>query len=177
MHYLNREPVLKSTDDLRPYLFLAQTSLAKEKPEAVTSIDEQAKRLARNIGSDDRMRARASARQAAAQDGESAALVVRILTQDLVQATNLTVQTHIVTGLSEICRRHPSQYPATIKALEKLIPPYGEALQIAGHTLISDAQSAAVAITPALRDAFGPKTKLASALAGKKRAPTKEEIQ
>jgi hypothetical protein len=177
VHYLNREPVLKSTDDLRPYLFLAQTSLAKEKPEAVTSIDEQAKRLARNIGSDDRMRARASARQAAAQDGESAALVVRILTQDLVQATNLTVQTHIVTGLSEICRRHPSQYPATIKALEKLIPPYGEALQIAGHTLISDAQSAAVAITPALRDAFGPKTKLASALAGKKRAPTKEEIQ
>lgn len=30
VHYLNREPVLKSTDDLRPYLFLAQTSLAKE---------------------------------------------------------------------------------------------------------------------------------------------------
>ena len=73
--------------------------------------------------------------------------------------------------------KRQSQYPATIKALEKLIPPYGEALQIAGHTLISDAQSAAVAITPALRDAFGPKTKLASALAGKKRAPTKEEIQ
>ena len=176
VHYLNREPVLKSTDDLRPYLFLAQTSLAKEKPEPVTSLDEQAKRTARNIGSDDRMRARASARQAAAQDAETAALVVRILSQDLAQATNLTVQTHIVTGLIEICRRHPSQYPAAIKALEKLIPPFGQALQIAGNTLISDAQSVGIAVTPALQDGFAPKTKLASALATKKKAPAKEDI-
>ena len=29
VHYLNRDPVLKSTDDLRPYLFLAQTSLSE----------------------------------------------------------------------------------------------------------------------------------------------------
>lgn len=176
VHYLNREPVLKSTDDLRPYLFLAQTSLAKEKPEPVASLDEQAKRMARNIGSDDRMRARASARQAAAQDGETAALVVRILSQDLAQATNLTVQTHIVTGLIEICRRHPAQYAAATKALEKLNPPFAQALQIAGNTLISDAQSAAVPITPALRENFAPKTKLASALAGKKKTSSKEDI-
>jgi predicted KAP-like P-loop ATPase len=76
VHYLNCEPVFESTDDLRPYLFLAQTSLAKEKPEPVNSLDVQARRIARNIGSDDRMRARASARQAAAQDAEMAALVV-----------------------------------------------------------------------------------------------------
>lgn len=177
VHYLNREPVLKSTDDLRPYLFLAQTSLAKEKPEPVTSLDEQARRIARNIGSDDRMRARASARQAAAQDGETAALVVRMLSQDLAQATNLTVQTHIVTGLTEICRRHPLQYPAAIKALERLTQPFPQALQIAGYTLISDAQIAATAVAPALRDGFAPKTKLASALASKKKAPTKEDIQ
>lgn len=177
VHYLNREPVLKSTDDLRPYLFLAQTSLAKEKPETITSLDDQAKRIARNIGSDDRMRARASARQAAAQDSETAVLIVRILSQDLAQATNLTVQTHIVTGLSEICRRHPAQYTPAIKALEKLTPPFAQALQIAGHTLISDAHSAAVTVTPALRDSFAPKTKLAAALASKKRAPTTEDIQ
>ncbi len=176
VHYLNREPVLKSTDDLRPYLFLAQTSLAKEKPEPVASLDEQAKRMARNIGSDDRMSARASARQAAAQDGETAALVVRILSQDLAQATNLTVQTHIVTGLIEICRRHPAQYAAATKALEKLTPPFAQALQIAGNTLISDAQSAAVPITAALRENFAPKTKLASALAGKKKTSTKEDV-
>ena len=175
VHYLNRDPVLKSTDDLRPYLFLAQTSLAKQKPEPVTSLDEQSRRLARNIGSDDRMRARASARQAAAQAPETAALVVRILSQDLSQATNLTVQTHIVTGLSEICRRNPSQYAAAVKALEKLTPPFAQALQIAGHTLISDAQSAAVAVPATLRDNFAPKTKLASALAGRKK-PTKEGI-
>jgi GTPase SAR1 family protein len=176
VHYLNREPVLKSTDDLRPYLFLAQTSLAKEKPEPVASLDEQAKRMARNIGSDDRMRARASARQAAAQDGETAALVVRILSQDLIQATNLTVQTHIVTGLIEICRHHPTQYVAATKALEKLTPPFAQALQIAGNTLISNARSAAVPITPALRESFAPKTKLASALAGKKKTSTKEDV-
>jgi hypothetical protein len=175
VHYLNREPVLKSTDDLRPYLFLAQTSLAKEKPEPVTSLDEQARRIARNIGSDDRMRARASARQAAALDAEMAALVVRILSLDLAQATNLTVQTHIVTGLSEICRRHPLQYPTALRALEKLTSPFAQALQIAGNTLISDAHSAAVAATPALREAFAPKTKLGSALAGRKKA-TKEDV-
>ena len=83
VHYLNREPLLKSTDDLRQYLFLAQTSLSKERPEPVASVDEQARRIARNIGSDDRIRARASARQAAALDAEMALLVVRMLTQDL----------------------------------------------------------------------------------------------
>jgi hypothetical protein len=98
------------------------------------------------------------------------------LSQDLAQATNLTVQTHIVTGLVEICRRHPSQYPTALKALEKLIPPFAQALQIAGNTLISDAHSAAVAAGPALREGFAPKTRLGSALAGKKKATTKEDI-
>ncbi len=177
VHYLNREPILKSTDDLRPYLFLAQTSLAKEKPEPVASLDEQARLTARNIGSDDRMRSRASARQAAAQDSETAALVVRMLSQDLAQATNLTVQTHIVTGLTEICRRHRSQYAAAVKALEKLTPPFAQALQIAGNTLISDAQSAGVQVSPALQDSFAPKTKFATALAGKKKAPPKDNVQ
>ena len=89
---------------------------------------------------------------------------------------NLTVQTHIVTGLIEICRRHPGQYAAATKALEKLTPPFAQALQIAGNTLISDAQSAAVPIIPALRESFAPKTKLASALAGKKKTSIKEDV-
>ena len=177
VHYLNREPVLKNTDDLRPYLFLAQTSLSKERPEPVASVDEEARRIARNIGSDDRIRVRASARQAAALDSEMAALIVRILAQDLAQATNLTVQTHIVTGLTEICRRHRSQYSITLKALEKLPAPLGQALEIAGNALISDAQSAGVPVTPDLLEAFAPKSKLASALAGKKKPPTKGNIQ
>ncbi len=177
VHYLSREPVLKSADDLRPYLFLAQTSLAKEKPEPATSLDEQAKRLARNIGSDDRMRARASARQAAAQDAESASLVVRILTQDLAQATNVTVQTHIVTGLTEICRRHQAQYPAAVKALEKLTMPLHQAVEIAANALISNAVTAGITVSRELQEAFAPKTKFSAALGGKKRAPGKGHLQ
>lgn len=140
-------------------------------------LDEQARRIARNIGSDDRIRARASARQAAALDGEMASLVVRILTQDLAQATNLTVQTHVVTGLTEICRRHQSQYPPAVKALEKLKSPIVQALQIAGNALISDAQSNGVPVASELIETFAPKGALASALAGKKKAPAKGNIQ
>lgn len=176
VHYLNREPILKSTDDLRPYLFLAQTSLSKERPEPVASVDEQARRIARNIGSDDRIRARASARQAAALDPEMAALVVRLLAQDLAQATNLTVQTHIITGLSEICRRHQSQYAAAVKALEKLAAPIVQALQIAGNAIISDARSSGVPVASELIETFVPKGALASALAGKKKPPAKGNI-
>jgi hypothetical protein len=177
VQYLNRDPILKSTDDLRPYLFLAQTSLSNERPEPTPSVDEQARRIARHIGSDDRIRARASARQAAALDPEMAALVVKLLAQDLAQATNLTVQTHIVTGLSEICPRHLSLYGAAVKALEKLSAPYGQAVEISGNTLLSDAQANGTAIPPELLEAFAPKTKLAAALAGKKKPPVKGNIQ
>jgi hypothetical protein len=177
VQYLSREPVITTKDDLRPYLFLAQTSLAKERPEPVTSVDEQARRLARNIGSDDRMRARASARQASAQDAEMAALVVRILVQDFAQATNLTVQTHIVTGLTEITRRHSSLYPAAVKALEKLTSPIPEALAIAGSVLISDAQKSGVKIASELQEIFRPKSKLAAALTDKKKMSPKGNVQ
>ncbi len=177
VHYLNREPVIKSTDDLKPYLFLAQTSLSKERPEPVASVDEEARRIARNIGSDDRIRMRASARQAAALDPEMAGLIVRILTQDLAQATNLTVQTHIVTGLTEICRRHGSQYPSSLKALEKLQVPPAQALQIAGNALISDARAAGISVAPELMKFFMPQGVLAAALAGKKKPPNSGKIQ
>jgi GTPase SAR1 family protein len=169
VHYLNREPVIKSTDDLRPYLFLAQTSLSKGPPQALVGLDEQARKMARNIGSDDRLRARASARQAAAQDSETAALVVRVLSQDLAQATNLTVQTHIVTGLVEICRRHNSQYAIALTSLEKLTVPIPQALEIAGNTLIEDAIRTGAQVSSTVQEKFAPRTKLGIALSSKKR--------
>jgi len=172
VQYLDREPRLTSKDDLRPYLFLAQTSLSKERVEGLTA-DEQARRIARGIGSDDRIRTRAAARQAAALDGEMAQLVVRVLAHDLARASNIVTQTHIITGLAEICRAHPSQYPTAIKALEQLASPLEEAISIAGHTLISNAQAIGTMATPDLMQRFAPKSKIASALAGKRRSPVK----
>jgi len=177
VQYLSRQPVLNSTDNLNPYLFLAQTALSKERPEPAATVDEQARRIARNIGSDDRMRTRAAARQAAALDKETAALVVQFVAQDLGQATDAKVKTHIVAGLTEICRRHASHYAPALKALEKLTPPFEEALQIVGNTLISDAQAAGASVAPELAEAFTPKTKLGSVLAGKRKPPAQGSVQ
>jgi hypothetical protein len=177
VQYLKREPVLTSADDLRPYLFLAQTSLSKDRPERAPSADEQARRIARNVGSDDRVRAKAAARQAAALDQDMAALVVRMLAQDLAQASTIIAQTHIMTGFAEICRRHPSLFPAALRALEQIPSPPAEAVSIAGNTLIANAQSAAVDVTPELHEKFAPRSKLASALAPKKQSTTRGSIQ
>lgn len=177
IHYLKRQPLLTSAHNLNPYLFLAQTALARERREPIPSADEHARRIARNIGSEDRIRVRAASRQAAALEGEGAELVAKMLAQDLGQATDAKVKTSIVTGFTEICRRHRSLYPLALKALEKLQPPFGTALEIAGGVLISDAQSAGATVTAEILEAFAPKSKLASALSGKKKAPAKGSVQ
>jgi hypothetical protein len=153
LDFLRDEPEVNGTLDLRPYLFLAQTSLSRGQIGDVLPINEQVNVLVRNVESDDRLISQAGARHAAASEAAIAEAVVRALVSDLPSVPNALRRTHIVTGLQAICRKHRSQFPAALKAIEHM-GPSDPASSLSATTLIQEARAAGIPIPDGLESRF-----------------------
>ena len=154
VEYLLAEPKVSGKIDLNPYLFLAQTSLSRGRATGLQPADEKAKSLAQAIESDDPLRSRAGAKQAAAQEQAVAASVVRILLTDLVAAKEPLLRTHIINGLEAICRSHKEQYAQVVRGLSQVDPAGQDAVAISATTLFKAAEKAGTTVPPDLKEKF-----------------------
>lgn len=168
VNYLLLEPALDGNLDLTPYLFLAQTSLSRGRQSGLVPIDEQARDLASSIESEDQLRSKMAAKRAAALEPSGAAAVIRIVLADLGTAKATVVKTHIVTGLTEICRKHIDQFPLALKAVESVDPAGQDAVSIAVSAFLDEAARNKIAVPQELRDRFTSASPIAAALAPKK---------
>jgi hypothetical protein len=164
LEFLRSEPKLTGSLDYKPYLFLAQTSLSRGQNASIESIDAKAKSLARSIESEDPLRAKTAAKQAAAQDSSVAATVVRIILADIPNA-GTKVQTHGLNGLSAICHAHPEQYIPVLKFLSTFNAKNKEAVAVSATTIISAAKRNGYEIPDGLEARFTSQSKIAAALA------------
>jgi hypothetical protein len=169
--FLLAEPKLTGDLDLNAYLFLAQTSLSRGRPTGLVPVDEKATALVGLIESDDPLRTKTAARQAAAQEPTVVASIVRILLADLPKATETIAQTHILSGLTTVCQVHREQFPIVLKALAQFNAGKKDAVALAASSLIAAAERSGMDVEEDLRQRFVGESKLAAALApGKKRA-------
>lgn len=170
VEYLPAEPKITGNIDLNPYLFLAQTSLSRGRATGLQPADEKAKTLALAIESDDPIRARAGAKQAAAQEDAMAGSVVRILVADLATAKEALLRTHIINGLEEICRKHKDQYQHAVRALAQVDPTGQDAVSLSAATLLGAAEKAGMTVAPELKEKFKA-SKLAAAFSTPRKKP------
>src|SRR5208337_1485426 len=138
------------------------------KQDTLVPVDEKAKSLARLIESEDPLRNKTAARQAAAQESAVAAAVVRMLIADLPSGST-TVQTHILGGLGVLCHAHPDLYAPVLKFLLQFNAQQRDAVALAASTLVSAAERAGRDVPPELTDKFTGQSKVAAALATPKR--------
>jgi hypothetical protein len=168
VNYLLVEPKLDGTTDLSPYLFLAQTSLSRERLPGVVPIDEQARSLTAAIQSDDQLRSRMAAKRAAALDPAGASAVVRLLLADLAAAKDAMPRTHILNGLTEVCQKHRDQFAAVVRAMDQFDAAGQDAVAIAAGALLEEASRYGVAVAQELKERFTAASPLAAALAPRK---------
>jgi hypothetical protein len=168
VEFITKEPQVTGDMDLNPYLFLAQTSLSRGTQSTLRPLDDKAKSLVKLIESEDSLRTRTAAHQAAAQDGALAASVTRSLLADLPQASSL-VQANVLNGLSTICQKHPDQFAAVVKCLNQLQPKQSEAVLLSASTLLHAARNSGVEVADELIGKFTSSSKVAAALATGKR--------
>jgi hypothetical protein len=166
--YLTFEPRLGGEIDLRPYLFLAQTSLSRTRPAALLPVDEEARSVARGIESDDPLVTKTAARRAAAKEPAVASSVVRILLGDLPTAKDSGMRTSMINGLDAICRSHKDQYGACVKALAQIDPSGDEAVAVALGAFLTNAERAGFEVPEDLKKKVVESSPIAAAL-----APTK----
>ena len=163
LDYLTHEPRVTGETDLRPYLFLAQTSLGRGRVMGLVPADEKAKALANSIESDDPLMSKTAAKQAAAQEPAIVSSVVRVLVGDLSAAKSILQKTHILTGLDVICRSHKDQYAPVLKALAPFDPTGNAAVAIAASAFLSNAEQEKIDVPPDLKDRFSKASPLAAA--------------
>lgn len=173
--FLKNEPSLSANTDLRPYLFLAQTSISRGKQVALLPPDEKALALARSIAGADRVMSKAAALRAAAEEGGAVESVIRHLTGLLGASTDNRARTHILTGLDAICTKHPRYYADAVKGLEKCDPGNNGAVGIAGNTLLANAESRGATVSEEIKDRFNKAAGALGALAGSRRDRTKRK--
>lgn len=166
--YLLLRPTLDGTADLSPYLFLAQTSLSRERLPGIVPIDEQARGLAAGIQSDDQLRSKTAAKRAAALDAAGASAVVRLLLADLAAAKDVVPRTHILNGLTEVCQKHRDQFPAAVRSVEQLDASGQDAVAIAAGAFLDEATRCGTAVPDGLKERFAAASPLAAALAPRK---------
>ena len=167
--YLSLRPHLTGSIDLRPYLFLAQTSLSRGRSAALVPVEEEAKSLAALIVSDDRLRSKAAAKRAASKEVATASSVLKHLTRNLAIAKEASLRTHIITGFEEICRAHSSLYPVAVKACETIDATSEEAVAMVVVSLLSAAEKTGAEIPAGLSEKFRKSSPLVDALAAPKR--------
>jgi predicted KAP-like P-loop ATPase len=172
VEYLLAEPKISGKIDLNPYLFLAQTSLSRGSATGLQPADEKAKSLAQAIESDDPLRSRAGAKQAASQEPAVAASVVRVLLTDLVASKEPLLRTHIINGLEAICRSHKEQYAHVVRGLAQVDPTGQDAVAISATTLFTAAEKAGTTVAPELKEKFKG-SKFAAAFGSGRKKPGK----
>lgn len=171
IEFLRNEPRVTGETDLNPYLFLAQTSLSRGAHGSLRPMDDKAKSLAKSIESEDPLRTKTAAYQAASQDASVASAVVRLLLTDLPQAS-LTVQTHVLNGLLTICQSHIDQFVPVVKFLAQFTPRKDDGVLLSASSLLHAAESAEIPVPADLKNKFTSASRVAAALAPtKKRGP------
>lgn len=165
VNYLLLEPRLDGTLNLSPYLFLAQTSLSRDRLPGVVPIDEQARSLAAAIQGDDQLRSKMAAKRAAALDPAGASAVVRLLLADLAVAKDAMPRTHILNGLTEICQKHQDHFATVVKSLEQLDATGQDGVAVAAGALLAEATRCNVTVPPELSERFTAASSIAAALA------------
>lgn len=164
--YLTFEPRLTGEIDLRPYLFLAQTSLSRVRTMALLPVDEEARSIARAVESDDPLVTKAAARRAAAKESAVAASIVRILLGDLTTVKDSSLRTSIINGLDVICRTHKGQYAACLKAFAQLDLVGDEPGAVALSAFLTNAERAGAEVLDDLKKKVTESSPIAAALAG-----------
>lgn len=164
VEFLRSKPQVSGETDLNPYLFLAQTSLSRGAQASLRPMDDKAKSLAKAIESEDPLRTKTAAYQAATQDSSVTSAVVRLLVTDLPQASS-TVQTHVLNGLLTICQKHVDQFTFVVKSLSQFNPKKDDGVMLAAISLLHAAESANVDVPEELKEKFKSASKVAAALA------------
>lgn len=167
--FLKNDPSLSGNSDLRPYLFLAQTSISRGKEVRLLPPDEKALSLAKSIAGADRVMSKAAALRAAAEEGGTVESVIRHLVNMLASSKDNRARTHILTGMDTICTRHHRFYGDVAKGLEQCDPGGNTAVGIAGNTLLANAENCGITVSPDLKDRFARAAGELSALSGGKR--------
>lgn len=169
LSFIRKDPGLTGESDLRPYLFLAQTSINREKQSRLIPPDEKAQTLAKTIAGKDRVMSRATALRVAAEEIGTVESVIRHLINELTASTDNQSRIHILTGLDTICGKHNRFYSDVVKGLVQLDPGSNAALGVAGNNLIANAERRGVTILPDLKNRFAKAAGVLGALTVSKR--------
>lgn len=164
--YLKNDPQISGDTDLRPYLFLAQTSINRGKQAQLLPPDEKALTFAQSIAGKDRVMSKAAALRAAAQEGGTAESIVRHLMAKLPECSDNQTRIHIITGLDTICSKHKRLYVDAVKGIEHMAPggDGAVAVGIAGGNLLANAEKAGAAISSIAKERFAKAAGLLSVL-------------
>lgn len=162
VEFLTSEPKLTKDVDLRPYLFLAQTALSREGGIQLAPLDETARRLALQMRSPDRVRARAAAQNAANQDPVVVATIVRLQLGELGKAKDAAEQTRILSSLELTAHKHSTHLAEIVKSIEAIPPSKHDGLAIAVAPLLTLAAKAGVEVSDELKGRF--QSKISDAL-------------
>ena len=163
--YLTFEPRLEGGIDLRPYLFLAQTSLSRARPATLLPVDEEARSVARGIESDDPLVTKTAARRAAAKEPAVASSIVRILLGDLPTIRDSGMRTSMINGLDAICRNHKDQYAPCLKTLAQIDPTGDEAVAVSLGAFLANAERAGIEVPEESKKRIAESSPIAAALA------------
>lgn len=162
VEFLTAEPKLTKDVDLRPYLFLAQTALSREAGIQLAPLDETARRLASQMRSTDRVRARAAAQNAANQEPVVVATIVRLQLGELGRAKDDAERARILASLEPTSRKHSTHLAEIVKSIEAITPSKHDALALAVSPLLTLAAKAGVEVSEDLKGRF--KSKVGDAL-------------
>ena len=159
--FLSSDPPIDGETNLRPYLFLAQTSLGRSQNVGITTIDESTKTLVKAIELTDAIRSKAAARRAALDPGV-AAPVFRQLLADLPAAKEHSSIVNMLDALRVIGTAHSDLFKLVSKPLQSLTS--NVAISLAASTLLNAAEKSGVNVEASLRARYAGSSKIADAL-------------
>ncbi|MCK5615420.1 hypothetical protein KAR91_76865 [Candidatus Pacearchaeota archaeon] len=169
IEFIKAEPSINDDLDVRPYLFLAQTSISRKHEVGLVPFDETAQTFKDRIASSDRIFSITGAKQVSARGADVASMVANLLLKELKHNTNSTIKTHIILGLQEICAAHATHYVKVVEVLGSEAfknPSQGEA--IASISLLDAAKKNGVQFPVDFYKKFTSISKLAEAIRKKK---------
>lgn len=117
MQFVLAEPPLAADLDLRPYMFLAQTSLSRQPTTELLPTSAETKQLVSAIESEDRIVSKSAAQRAAGGEKGLAESVVASLCQRFGGIQSETARTHVVMGLGILASGHPDLYGRLVEFL------------------------------------------------------------
>ena len=119
LQFITAEPALSSKLDLRPYMFLAQTSLSRQAGTDLQQGTVEIQQLVSGIESEDRIVSKTSAQRSSGLDQSAASTIVSTLLQRFSGYKSTKVKTHVIMSLDIIAERHPNFYQEIVLFLAK----------------------------------------------------------